>query len=369
MLQKSMEQLFRERRPDCIVSDMFYPWTADVASQLGIPRLVFHASSFFSHCAADSIRRYVQSDTQTFVMPGLPDKIEMTRLQLPDWVRARIEYSHLMDQIIDSGKRSYGVVVNSFYERDTTDKAERGNKAFFDGVRNCLSWLDSKEPNSVLYVSFGSLTKFLTAQVLEIASGLQASGHPFIWVVRMAESSKEEDDIGGLPEGFEERMMEGNKCLIIRDWAPQLLILDHPAIGGLETHCGWNSILEGVTAGLPMITWPLFAEQFYNEKLVTQVLKIGVGVGVEAWASSPEQQAKVLVKREKIEKAVTMLMSNGEEAEEMRRRARELGESAKRAVEEGGSSQANLSALIKELESTKNGTQNQCHGKPNHAEG
>jgi hypothetical protein len=61
------------------------------------------------------------------------------------------------------------------------------------------------------------------------------------------------------------------KGLIIRGWAPQVLILDHEAVGGFVTHCGWNSTLEGVTAGVPMVTWPMFAEQFFNEKLVTQV--------------------------------------------------------------------------------------------------
>ena len=63
--------------------------------------------------------------------------------------------------------------------------------------------------------------------------------------------------------------------LIIRGWTPQLMILEHPAVGGQVIHCGWNSFLEGVTAGLPMITWPIFAEQFYHEKFVTEVLKIG----------------------------------------------------------------------------------------------
>ena len=74
--------------------------------------------------------------------------------------------------------------------------------------------------------------------------------------------------------------MEG-KGLIIRGWAPQFLILDHEPVGGFVTHCGWNSILEGVTAGVPMVTWPMSGEQFYNEKLVTQVLEIGIGVSAQ----------------------------------------------------------------------------------------
>ena len=153
--------------------------------------------------------------------------------------------------------------------------------------------------------------------------GLKASGQQFIWVVRKGKNEKEEE--GWLPKGFEKRM-EG-KGLIIRGWAPQMLILDHEAVGGFVTHCGWNSTLEGVTAGLPMITWPMATEQFYNEKLVTEVLKIGVGVGAHQWI-------KVMVddiKKEAIEEAVKLSMV-GDEAEEISR-AKALGKMAKRVVE------------------------------------
>ena len=159
--------------------------------------------------------------------------------------------------------------------------------------------------------------------------GLKASGQQFIWVVRKGKNEKEEE--GWLPKGFEKRM-EG-KGLIIRGWAPQMLILDHEAVGGFVTHCGWNSILEGVTVGLPMVTWPMVAEQFYNEKLVTEVLKIGVGVGAHQWI-------KVMVddiKKEEIKEAVRLIMV-GEEAEEIRSRAKALGMMAKRVIEEEGSS-------------------------------
>ncbi|KAF9594997.1 hypothetical protein IFM89_035971 [Coptis chinensis] len=212
----------------------------------------------------------------------------------------------MQDKVRESEGKSYGVLVNSFYEmepayadyykknmgirswnigpvslcnRNNIDKAQRGKKASIDD-HYCLSWLDAKEPNSVLYVSFGSISRLGAAQLLEIAMGLEASNVPFIWVVRM---SKNSDNEQFLPEGFEERM-EG-KGLIIRDWAPQALILDHPAVGGFMTHCGWNSTFEGITAGLPLITWPMFAEQFNNEQLVTQVLKIGIRSGNDVWNS------------------------------------------------------------------------------------
>ncbi|KAF5186469.1 Udp-glycosyltransferase 73b4 [Thalictrum thalictroides] len=206
-----------------------------------------------------------------------------------------------------------------------------------------MHWLDSKEPNSVLYVSFGSMSCFNTAQLHEIAMGLEASNVSFIWVVRM-DRLKSENQI--LPEGFQERMQ--GKGLIIKDWAPQMLILDHPAVGGFMTHCGWNSTLEGISAGLPLITWPVFAEQFYNEKLVTQVLKTGITAGNEVWSAWVEPD-KVSVTKGRLQEVVTRLMGNGEVAEDMRGRAKELGQQAKKAVEEGGSSYNDLTSLLEKL--------------------
>ncbi|VVA18227.1 PREDICTED: scopoletin glucosyltransferase [Prunus dulcis] len=149
--------------------------------------------------------------------------------------------------------------------------------------------------------------------------------------------------------------MEG-KGLIIRGCAPQVLILEHQAIGGFVTHCGWNSILEGVSSVVPMITWPVSAEQFYNEKLVTEILRIGVAVGSEKWASLVDVKKEASVERDAIEKAVAQVMV-GDEAEEMRSRARGLRELARRDIEKGGSSYSDLNALIEEL---RGGEESQC---------
>ena len=149
-------------------------------------------------------------------------------------------------------------------------------------------------------------------------------------------------------------MRESKRGFIVKNWAPQLVILDHLATGGMVTHCGWNSTLECITTGLPMITWPLFAEQFFNEKLVTDVLRIGVGVGVKQWRPDwSEAGRNEVVKREQIEKAVALLMDSGQEAVEMRKRAGMLASAARKAVESGGSSYPNLLALINELKSVK----------------
>ena len=151
-------------------------------------------------------------------------------------------------------------------------------------MHECVAWLDSKRENSVVYICFGSLCYFQDKQLYEIACGIQASGHDFIWVVpekKGKEHEKEEEKEKWLPKGFEET--NEDKGMIIRGWAPQMIILGHPAIGAFLTHCGWNSTVEAVSAGIPMLTWPVHGEQFYNEKLITEVRGIGVEVGAVEW--------------------------------------------------------------------------------------
>uniref|UniRef100_A0A803L7H9 Uncharacterized protein n=1 Tax=Chenopodium quinoa TaxID=63459 RepID=A0A803L7H9_CHEQI len=136
--------------------------------------------------------------------------------------------------------------------------------------------------------------------------------------------------------------LEG-KGLIIRGWAPQMLILDHGAIGAFVTHCGWNSTLEGISCGVPMVTWLVFAEQFFNEKLVTQVLRTGVSIGAKNFYKIVEN-----VKSEDVKKAIRRVMV-GEKALEIRSRAKKLKGLARKAVEDGGSSYCSMNSLIQEL--------------------
>ena len=112
--------------------------------------------------------------------------------------------------------------------------------------REILNWLNSKEQNSVLYVSLGSLTRFSSAQLKEISHALDNSGHPFIWVVR----KRGKDEYSEIfHEGFEQRTKENKRGFLVRDWAPQTLILEHLATGAVVTHCGWNSVIECVAVG------------------------------------------------------------------------------------------------------------------------
>ncbi|KAJ1442501.1 UDP-glycosyltransferase family, conserved site [Sesbania bispinosa] len=336
ILQGIFQQLFRDLKPDFIVTDMFYPWSVDAAAELGIPKLVYVGASYMAHCAMDSVERFsphtkVDSDSESFVLPGLPHKLEMTRSKLPDWLRTPNSYTYLKKIMRESEKKSYGSLFKSFYEfegpyeehyktvmgtkswslgpvslwvnQDALDRARRGLAKEDGKEQELLTWLDSKTEDSVLYE-------------------------------------------------FEKRVRASNRGYLIWGWAPQLVILEHPATGGVVTHCGMNTVFESVNVGLPMVTWPLFSEQFFNEKLLVDVLRIGVPVGAKEWKNLKEFGDEV-VKREAIGKAIASLMGGGEESLEIRKRAKALSDAAKKAIQVGGSSHTNLQNLIEELKSLK----------------
>lgn len=377
-VQEQVEKLFEELtpRPSCIIADLSLPYTYHVASRFHIPRISFNSVGCF--CLVSSLNSYIHkgvldnitSETEYFVLPGLPDRIEFTKVQLP--ISLDREMREFLDQIMASDLASDGMITLTFEEleaayveeykkarggkvwcigpvslcnKDNIDKAQRGNNTTID-ENQCLKWLDLQEPRSVIYTCLGTLCNLIPSQLIELALGLEASNQPFIWVIKGNNSDQLEKWI--LEDGFEERIK--GRGLLIRGWAPQLLILSHPAIGGFLTHCGWNSTLEGVAAGVPFITWPLFGDQFCNEKLIVQVLKIGISIGVEypvKWGK--EEEIGVLVKKEDIKHAVDKLMDEGEEGKGRRERVRELAKIAKGSFEEGGSSYLNIKLLIQDI--------------------
>lgn len=224
------------------------------------------------------------------------------------------------------------------------DKAQRGSEAS-DDESQYLKWQDSWPKHAVVYVCLGTLNCLAAAQLMELALALDASNRPFIWVIREGHKSHEFNK-WVLDEGFQERIKE--RGLLIWGWAPQVLILSHPAIGGFLTHCGWNSVLEGLSAGVPMITWPLLAEQFFNEKHVVKLLKVRERIGAEfaiKWVD--EDKYGVMVRREAITKAIDLVMSA--KGQEMRKRANELQQMANKAIEENGSSYLNIIKLINDV--------------------
>ncbi|CAN4103522.1 unnamed protein product [Withania somnifera] len=207
----------------------------------------------------------------------------------------------------------------------------------------CLDWLNKQPPKSVLYVSFGTSTSFSPEQIKELATGLELSKHRFIWVLRNADkgdpvTNKCEDNktVLELPEGFEERVKDVG--LVLREWAPQQEILAHPSTGGFMSHCGWTSCLESITAGVPIVAWPIQFDQPKNGFLLTEILKIGLLV--RTWEKGEE-----LVTASTIQNIVSKLMAS-EEGGMIRRRTQELGEAVRRSTEKGGVSRMQLELFL-----------------------
>ncbi|XP_006656759.2 UDP-glycosyltransferase 73C5-like [Oryza brachyantha] len=353
--------------PTCVVSDFCLPWTQELAASLGVPRVCFFNLGAFSVLCQHNVNRYgafdgVVGDDVAVVVPGLGDRrFEVTRAQAQAFLTGWDDYDDAVDRALDAadgfvmntftgmepefvaayaaarGKKVWTIGPVSLYHRHTMSLAARGRTADID-ADECIQWLDTKEPNSVVYVSFGSITHMDPKHVVELGLGLEASGHQFIWVVSNTELYGET-----VREFLHELAARvAGRGLVIRGWAPQVLILSHVAVGGFVTHCGWNSILEAAVAGLPVVTWPHFSDQFLNEKMAVEVLGIGVSVGITEQVDSQEEGKGNVAGREMVEKAIRSILDGGEEAEERRRRARDLAEKARTTVQEGGSSRDNL---------------------------
>lgn len=363
-LREPFDDALKRIRPDCIVSDSFLPWTADSAADIGIPRLVYQPSYFFVQCVLHNMMKHKPMDSlpdeqASFVIPGLPHRIEMQRSMMLD-VRRVPFFLEMFRKIEASESKTFGTLMNSFYELEPEYadyfRHVMGRKAWSVGpiflchnkeeVDNsqsehwCLKWLDEQRPRSVVYVCFGSLADMSSGQLRELALGLESSNRPFLWVVR----AKGDE---WMPEGLEKRIEETGRGLIVRGWAPQMLILKHDSVGGFVTHCGASSCLEGISAGLPLVTWPLFADQFYNERLIVDVLKTGVPVGMTVHTMKAEERE--IIEAARIEAAINELMGDEKGAKERRENARVVGELARRAVEKGGSSYNDIDNLIAEL--------------------
>ncbi|KAF8660846.1 hypothetical protein HU200_057436 [Digitaria exilis] len=384
LLCSPIESYLREHSPypTCVVSDFVHPWTTELASSLGVPRLSFFSMCCFGLLCQHNLERFnawdgVDDPNQPVVVPGLGEKrFVVTRAQAPGFFRGipiRC-WEEFADYVERACAEADGVIMNTFEEMEpefvagyaaarkmkvwtvgpvstyhqtrttlASTLASRGLRKSAIDPDECRKWLDSKEQGSVVYVSFGSISQAESKQVVELGLGLEASGHPFIWVVKNAHEY--EEPVREFLAELEARV--AGRGLVIRGWAPQLLILSHPAVGGFVTHCGWNSTLEAVTAGLPVVTWPHFTDQFLNEKLAVEVLGIGVSVGVTEPLTYQAVKKEIVVGRGVVEEAVRRVMGGGEEAEARRRRARALADEARAAAREGGSSHANLLDLVK----------------------
>lgn len=195
---------------------------------------------------------------------------------------------------------------------------------------HCLLWLDKQPLQSVLYISFGSITLLSKQQFEEVIAGLEASGQRFLWAFRPDLLQ----DGSGFPPGFMEST-RNRSCIVT--WVPQLRVLCHPSVGGFLTHCGWNSTTEAISAGVPMLCWPYLCDQYPNAKYIVEEWQVGLRFAAGSDGG--------LVGRSEVERVVRALME-GEEGKTLRKKASELSEAARRSLQAGGSSHQDMESFV-----------------------
>lgn len=237
------------------------------------------------------------------------------------------------------------------------------------GSHVILDWLDKQPHESVIYVSFGSGGTLSSKQTMELAWGLEQSKQRFIWVVRppldhdvfdsyltagsgALNTAEGALDYHYLPEGFLIRTRDVG--LVVPMWAPQPEILAHPSVGGFLTHCGWNSTMESIVNGVPMIVWPLYAEQKMNATMLTEELRVAI-------RSKEVPSEKSVVGRGEIEMMVWRIVAE-KQGHAIRNRVKELKHSAQKALINGGSSYNSLSKIAHECENSLQFTQEKAEG-------
>ncbi|XP_078171271.1 7-deoxyloganetin glucosyltransferase-like [Carex rostrata] len=193
----------------------------------------------------------------------------------------------------------------------------------------CLDWLEGKKAGSIVYVNFGSVTVMTNQQLIEFAWGLANTGYEFLWIIR---PDLVRGNTAVLPEEFLEEIKERS---MLASWCPQEAVLKHPAIGAFLTHSGWNSTLETISGGVPVVSWPFFAEQQTNCRFVCTEWGIGMEIDNN-------------VKRIEVEVMIREIMG-GEKGKKMKERALKWKESAAMATQNGGPSFVNFQKLVKNV--------------------
>lgn len=238
----------------------------------------------------------------------------------------------LESQVIEALKQEFSFPIYTFgpaipYLDLKTAMSFSANRSD-DHRHDYFDWLDSQPLSSVLYISLGSFLSVSSAQMDEIARGLRESGVKFLWVAR-GEATRLQEHVG-----------ERGRVVA---WSEQLKVLCHPSVGGFWTHCGWNSTMECIYSGVPMICFPIIMDQTTIRKHVVEDWKIGVD------AKKGLAPGELLGSGE-IAEIVEKFMDLGSvERIEMARRAAELKEATWRAVSDGGSSVANLTSLVNDI--------------------
>ncbi|KAJ4957598.1 hypothetical protein NE237_024709 [Protea cynaroides] len=343
----------------CVLYDSIFPWALDVAKKLGLIAAAFFTQS----CAVSFVYYHVQQGLLTAPVtagpinsiPGLPllgiadlpsfvsvnDGPYASMLTLvvsqfcnidkADWILFN-SFDKLEQEVVNWMAKLWpvkmiGPTVSSIYHNQQVEGDTDYSLNLFKPVADtCMNWLNMRETGSVLYVSFGSVAELRDEQMKELAYALKESNNHFMWVVRQSEENK-------LPSNFVEETVE--KGLVV-SWCPQLEVLSHKAVGCFVTHCGWNSTLESLSLGVPMVALPQWTDQPTNAKYIEDIWGMGLRAKVDE---------NGVALREEIHACIREVME-GEKGKEIKNNAIKWKELAKEAVDEGGSSNKNIEEFV-----------------------
>ncbi|CAO2047436.1 unnamed protein product [Urochloa humidicola] len=364
----------------CVVSDVVMGFSIDAAKELGIPYVQLWTASTISFLGYQHYRLLIDRglallkdaeqltngflDTPVEDVPGLRN---MRFRDFPSFIRTTNPDEYMVGYVLRETGRSASasaVILNTFDElegeavaameslgmarkvytlgplplvarEDPPTPRSSINLSLWKEQDECLRWLDGREHGAVVYVNFGSITVMTNEQLVEFAWGLANSGRQFLWIIRR---DLVKGDSAVLPPEFLAATADRG---LMASWCPQQEVLDHPAVGAFLTHSGWNSTLEAMCGGVPVISWPFFADQQTNCRY--QCNEWGVGMEIDS-----------NVRRDAVASLITELME-GEQGKEMRRKAREWRDKAiEAAAKPGGASRRNFDDLVRDVLLPKN---------------
>ncbi|XXG76426.1 hypothetical protein AAC387_Pa08g0778 [Persea americana] len=357
----------------CIIWDRYMTFTLQIAQELEIPEVTFCPTAACTFMAivhySELIRRgvaplkdesYMSNGYLDTTIDWIPGMKEIRLRDLPSFIRTTDPDDFFLNYAVNAAKialKASAIIFNTFDDLEhevlhaiqsmffprmytigplllqsrllPDNELKSVKSSMWKEEENCLKWLDSHEASSIIYVNFGSITVITEQQLMEFGWGIANSNHPFLWVIRP-------DLVTGGHKNLPQDLMdeiEGRGMVV--PWCPQEEVLAHPSIHVFLTHCGWNSTLESISFGVPMLCWPFFADQHTNCRYACNEW----GVGMEIDKNLKRKEIGVLIEE----------VMRGEKGKEMRKRAMKWKKSAEIAIEEGGSSHTNLELLIHDL--------------------
>ncbi|KAH8972797.1 hypothetical protein BDL97_01G010900 [Sphagnum fallax] len=366
--------------PCCLLYDMFSTWSQEVADNHKLAKHLLFVSGALTLCVCSQAQQLREEgilpvapqnrDVLITDIPGIPPFPARDLPSFSNFLRTFSAYWQSTIILINTFQSLEWRVLNALREKvigtgavktqtileigpllletnvqQDDDESEHYalNKATDEEQDMSILWLNMQPPSSVLYIAFGSHATLSAAQILELAQGLEASNQSFLWVLRIPDqpsdssSSSQHSSGSVLPPGFKERTKGHGLC--VSGWVPQKQILQHPATGGFVSHCGWNSTMESICEGIPLLAWPLKADQHMNCRFLVDTAKV---------AMEMKKGTDGFVSKQEVERNIRALMEEVE-GESIKSNMKEMRTHARQAVAEGGTSKQNLQVYINYL--------------------